>query len=36
VMDLISVDETNARLDELMAALAVRGGNAADLLGSVP
>ena len=36
VMDLISVEETTARLDELMAALVARGGNAADLLGSQP
>jgi heptosyltransferase I len=33
VMDLISVAETNARLDELMAALAAQGGNIANLLG---
>jgi len=34
VMDLISVDEVTAKLDELLAALAAHGGRSADLLGS--
>lgn len=36
VMELISVAETCAKLDELMTALAAHGGSAADLLGSRP